>query len=804
MKEQNIVKLNIDSSKEYLHSKISVYKTEKFVKATKFILSLDNMLDMIANAVIKNVCESGCKYTNVKVEFESQDFTLFFACGRVVDSQDLTENDIVFYKFISKDRLDKTNDQSVKNYLLNHKSFSVTLSSIDSNVVSTDFKKLYILTSSDGVNFPLLNREQMGIVTIENKNVLVQGVAGSGKTNICIDKIVFSACREYVGRVLYTTYSRGLLYDTKFKVESFRDKLEKFVTKYNKGNIVFLDSDHKSAIEKKLGVFIDTDGDKKIIDKLGRIISFLKNNVDYMLIEDLYKKHIQDTVTVANEHYFINNYVKNIKNHQLSSKIDKVKHLSLEIVYKEIYGLIGGSYNESGKPMTLDEYKDARKNSFSREECDVIYSLSQDYMTHLSLVGYVDNNIMSRALLNKKIKRYSLSVVDEVQDFTEVNLRLLKEISLKVFAVGDAMQMINPTYFSFAYLKRLLYEKDVVDVIELKHNYRSTKAISNIVTRLNDINIKSFGTHSFVIDSMSVDDTVSTIAIYIKDRDFIDGFKKEKYEDITIIVPDKKEKDNLKKMLPMSEVLTVSEIKGLERDNIMLYNIVSANQDKWNAFTRKQISKKVADENSVYRYYYNLLYVGITRARQNVVVYEEDSVDLFNSFFKTQFELLDSKNAITKINTFVRKNGIDIDDYIERVNEFIRLEQYDNAYFAASKIDDGVLRQRCIDKIEIYRDYVYKGEHRLAGIKFWQKGLILEAKQEFVLSKDETLIDLIDASVTNDNKNLSLDILDYYLDIVDNATAKSMTLGLLAEEIDTLHKQNADIKAKFSAIRRKR
>ena len=196
--------------------------------------------------------------------------------------------------------------------------------------------------------------------------------------------------------------------------------------------------------------------------------------------------------------------------------------------------------------------------------------------------------------------------------------------------------------------------------------------------------------------------------------------------------------------------------------------------------------------------------MGLTRAKQNVIVYEDKSVTQFDEFYKSNFISLNTKSAIDKMNTFIRKNGVDVLSLVERVNEFIKLEQYDNAYFAASKINDGVLRQQCIDKITIYKDYVYKGDHRVAGIKFWEKGLILEAKQEFVLSKDDTLISLMDASVSNDNKKLSLDILDYYLDIVGSDIAKNMTLNLLKEDIKDITEKDKYIKHKFSAIRSKK
>lgn len=800
------IKLNIDSDKVYLHSKINVYKTEKFVKSTKFILGIDIILDKISNELINAISKNKIDVNlGFKVTTLDREFTLFFVCGNNVKENVLNPKDIVFYKFLSKNRLDKTNDQTIQKFLNTNKAFTILLDGIEPSIIESDFKKLYILTCSDGVNFPLLNKEQLDIVSIENKNVLVQGVAGSGKTNICIDKIVFSACREYVGKVLYTTYSKGLLIDTKFKVESFKDKLSKFINKYNAGLIEFLDNDHKVAIENKLGVFLDCNEDVKVINKLKNIINFLDTHVDYYLLEDLYKKHVSEKCNIANESYFINTYLKNIKNHQLSSRLDKVKHISYEVIYKEIYGLIYGAYRQNALDiMSKNMYIQERKNSFSSVDLEVIYAIALDYGKHMIECNYIDNNKISRELLYKNINKYSLAIVDEVQDFTEINLQLIKSVSRKVFAVGDAMQMINPTYFSFARLKNMLYEKDVVDVIELKHNYRNSKSISDIVSNLNKINISLFGTHNFVVESKSIDDAMTTVAIKTSDKDFTSRCAKEKYEDLTIIVPDVKSKEKLKNTLKETEVLTVSEIKGLERDNVLLYNIVSSNIDKWTTLERMTISKKVADENSVYRYYYNLFYVGLTRAKQNVIVYEDNTINAFSEFYKNNFMCLNSKDTIDKMNSFVRKNAVDTIELIDRVNEFIKLEQIDNAYFTANKIDDGVIKQQCIDKITIYKDYVYKGDHRQAGIKFWEKGLILEAKQEFILSKDEKLIDLMDASITSEHKNLSLDILDYYLDIVESDIAKQMTMSLIKQDIDALRLQNQDIKNKFSAIRRKK
>ena len=61
---------------------------------------------------------------------------------------------------------------------------------------------------------------------MEHKRLtLFAGHYGSGKTNICIDKIIFTACRNYSGKTLYTTFSRGLLIDTKLKVEEILENV---------------------------------------------------------------------------------------------------------------------------------------------------------------------------------------------------------------------------------------------------------------------------------------------------------------------------------------------------------------------------------------------------------------------------------------------------------------------------------------------------------------------------------------------------------------------------------------------------
>ena len=43
--------------------------------------------------------------------------------------------------------------------------------------------------------------------------------------------------------------------------------------------------------------------------------------------------------------------------------------------------------------------------------------------------------------------------------------------------------------------------------------------------------------------------------------------------------------------------------------------------------------KKKADENSLLRYYFNIFYVGITRAQRHILVVEDDDISVFKDFF---------------------------------------------------------------------------------------------------------------------------------------------------------------------------
>lgn len=793
----------VNTYKTYLSSESKIYKTERFLFATKKISEINFFILKIAETIQANLLKIREKFSNVekfKIETTEGNFE-FFVYILNQRKFDLQQNDIVFFACGEFEGL-KQNDQRINFFLKNAKRFTFTLSPVGVNVSESDFKKLYLVSALEYVNLPMLSSEQQKLVEIENENVLIQGVAGSGKTNICYSKIIFTACKSYTGKVLYTTFSRGLLIDTKNKIELYKNSVKNLIDDYRAGRIVFLDKNHKKAFENRLGIYIVAGTETNLIDKLQSISEFLSNNIDYKLIEDLHSDYFSGKFEISDETLFCESFLKQMSNHQLKSKLEKIKNISSALIYKEVYGMIFGSLSESGgENLTLEEYKNLRKNSFTDSECEIIFDIAMQYRQFQKTQNLIDNNEISRKILKntQKIQKYSLIIADEVQDFTQINLVLLKNLSLKMFCVGDALQMINPSYFSFAFLKKLMYNEDVTNVAELQNNYRSNKKIVEVLSELSKLNKNEFGTHSFVLENKCIDDNTNANTIFVSDRQFFDKLRADKFEDFTLLVSDLDEKQKLREFFPKQEILTVAEIKGLERETIVLVNLLSSSADKWSLLERIRINHKQADENSVFRYYFNLFYVGVSRAKHNLFVFESEKISAFEDFFKKNFDILSANDAFLKFQNVVSKLQIDEDEIYERIEEFIKLGQFDNAKFYAEKLG-GVEKYQQLEKIDAFKYFVFKNRNREAGIKLWKAGLTADAKKQFEISGDTKLIEFLTNLESRNQTNLDGEIVKFWQDFEDNDMAKNLIIQTLASELDGMRQTHREDREKLKKI----
>lgn len=808
--EDKFLSSEVSQSKKYLSSETKIYKTERFFYQTKKISGIDKFVLMFGEKIqtLYDDCKAMFNETGgrvFKVSTFDRRFAFKFVFGFCANEALLNEKDIVFIEDASGYTDLRSNDQRINAFLKVSKVFAINIWQTNEVLDENDLRKLFYLTTSSNVNLPVLDNTQKRLVEIENQNVLVQGVAGSGKTNICLSKILYVMGRGYSRKVLYTTFSRGLLIDTKNKLDIIKNTIKEYIDDYLHGRLVFLDKDHVKATENRLGIKLAGGHEVNIVKQLEKAVNFLETQVDFMLFEDLYRRECESDFKIADEKVFREEFLGRKIDHQLKKRFEKIKDLSDSIIYKEIYGLIFGSDTDEDI-MPLDLYVKKRENSFEKNECEIIYEIAKRYIEFEKSQNCIDNNEISRKLLEKsnKIQKYSLSIVDEVQDLTQINLRLLHTISLKMFCVGDALQMINPSYFNFSYLKNLMYREDVTDVAELQHNYRNNKKIAEIVNSLSALNTKQFGTHNFVLTSQSVQDDAVSNAIFIQASEFIDKLRGEKFENFTILVSDFAEKQELKKLFPRQEILTISEVKGLERDTVLLFNLLTSNCAKWEKLERINLSHKTADENSVYRYYFNLFYVGISRAKHNIFVYEKEKINIFNKFFAEEFENLDTDEAYARFNEIISKIEIDDDEIDERVEEFIKLGQFDNARFYAGKYDDTKRGEAAYIKIDTFEEFVFKGKNREAGIRFWRLGMTEEAKKQFEISGDNKIIELLDSLSDKNKTSLDIEVVKYFCDFEDNDDAIKLILDVVKQDLLSLKENHNKIKTKLKNFKEKK
>jgi len=795
------MKLPLQLKKTSLSSSGSAFKTENFLTKASAFLGLDFLLCKIYEGILNE----RTKFQDGLYDVKLKDCEFVFALGRsIFASCNPQKNDAVFFELRCPDAFVRKGDRRFLELLGQEKTeFEVEVDKAKSpSFNELDFVKLYRVTETDAVRVPRLSDTQTKIVTTEDQNMLVQGVAGSGKTNLCMDKILHTASRNYAHKVLYSTFSRGLLYDTKTKVMSLTGEIKRLIRGIEEKAVIFLDNNHVKCVENRLGIFLDT-SNEKLLYTLQTMVNYLENKVDYLLLEDLYKEYVTEEYSLADESYFALQYTQNIKNHQLASRLQKVKHLSFEVLYKEIFGLISGACDPQTphKILTRQSYAALRKDAFNNEEIDTIYAVALDYFAHLEKNALTDYNIMSRQLLDKadKIPKYSLTILDEVQDYTEVNLNLFYRLSRKMFCVGDALQMINASYFSFAYLKRLLYEKDLSSVAELQSNYRNSKHIALIAENLSKLNTKLFGVHRFVLKVESVDNSPDSETVYIDKGDILEQLKSQPFSNYTVVVSSKKEKEKLRQKYPAPEILTVAEIKGLERDTIILYDLVSSNHHRWKRFARVGVNRKTADENSVYRYDFNLLYVGVSRAKTRLYVQERDSVEIFEKFFEDNFEPLPCSAAAKKLLSKVDKLEAEQDEILSRIKQFIQSAQYDNARQAANRILTIEEREKEIARIDIFENFVHKGKHKEAGIKFLQSSLYTDAKEQFQLCAEEGLAALCD-SCMGETTGGGLEALSAFIDAGENEDIQKVIVGLVREDLKQMQNTFKSTSEKFQIM----
>ncbi|KAM6449662.1 TPR and ankyrin repeat-containing protein 1 isoform 2-T2 [Liasis olivaceus] len=280
------------------------------------------------------------------------------------------------------------------------------------------------------------------------------------------------------------------------------------------------------------------------------------------------------------------------------------------LVWKEIKSFLKGSFealNSYQGILTEEEYKNlGRKRSPDfKEDRSEIYRLFCLYQQIKSQSNYFDEEDLLYKLSQRLSKLNELPWCihelygDEIQDFTQAELVLLMsciEDPNAMFLTGDTAQSImKGVAFRFSDLRSLFHYASQSSndkkqclvrkpkrIYELYQNYRSHSGILHLASGVVDLLQRYFpesfdrlprdrglfdGPRPTVLESCSVSD----LAILLRGN-------KRKTQPIefgahqAILVANEMAKKNIPEELNLALVLTIYEAKGLEFDDVLLYN----------------------------------------------------------------------------------------------------------------------------------------------------------------------------------------------------------------------------------------
>lgn len=292
------------------------------------------------------------------------------------------------------------------------------------------------------------------------------------------------------------------------------------------------------------------------------------------------------------------------------------------LVWTEIISFIKGSvealHSEDGI-ITLENYQsigNKRAASFTADR-DTIYELFLAYQRIKRSLGMFDeadvvHHIYHR--LEHRIPSWSIHeiYVDETQDFTQAELSVIIRSCRnpnRLFFTGDTAQSImRGIAFRFSDLRSLFYymkesvklvrqEAEVVvpdRVYELTHNYRSHAGILNLASSVTDL-LSHFFPESF--DKLARDQGLfeGPKPVLLESCSFSDlavilrGHKRKTRQiefgaHQVILVTSDEVRNSLPEELSLALVMTIYESKGLEFDDVLLYNFFKDSQVRFSMF----------------------------------------------------------------------------------------------------------------------------------------------------------------------------------------------------------------------------
>ena len=598
------------------------------------------------NSEVKNVSEE-LGDAMVFIEYCSHD-------RQIVKGRNINLSDS--YKELTPLEQEQLFEQAIDNA---YTDFEYNINEIISIVVGEEELEKY-LGRNDKRYLYHLNSEQFQCLSKKDMPLLLFGSAGSGKTTIGVYKLYLLAKdNRYIGYFTYTNRLRNEAQQIfneicrNFGTESRENRvefhaLEEFCMKQCMANGLVKHGEFcewlKSEWRIKRGArfpklkFSSIEIWKEI---RGIIKGFI--GVHWTRSEEFEEKSIRnETIEFLGKNNFIvptlgSKYKIIEGKSKIKEKITYSKEVNKELLLSDVNNIFVFLHQSvyKKKLLDLDIYLSLKEDYsiYSEEERRQIYQIAELYQSWLNETGKVDDNDLSLMTIKKIdegiVQPLDFIVLDEIQDLTELQIYLiycLVNEKHNVFFSGDFNQTINPTFFNTGRVENLFKSNSSFSKfypVKLRRNYRSNKQIIALANKLSEIRINRLEKdkrNDYIEQSRRDGEEKPFMLLPTNEnkKQLIETALQRDY--VAIIVPDEEEKIKLENEFGIKNItFTVQEIKGIEYEYVICYNVISKNLSCWNDIFSNNLMNK-----SKYRLYFNLFYVAITRARDNLCLYEEN------------------------------------------------------------------------------------------------------------------------------------------------------------------------------------
>ncbi len=463
-----------------------------------------------------------------------------------------------------------------------------------------------------------IQEEQNKVIrNTEDKNLIVEGIAGSGKTSVALHRIAFLLYRipnltssnvvvftpnkvfsEYISNVL-PELGEDNTYDMTFydllcqnineykDIENFTD----FISRYYKGNV-----DNYDMVKYKQSDEIIKDIDSYINNLLSTIkfnnkleydnfIEIDTEELNNMLNYKYNRFPLFERIKEISKRIASNNYEGSTKN---ASSIEKnlKELLNIKLDLKDIFNNFYQSEYSKYKDKVNDKYL------YYEDACIFLYIKSL-------LVGFNTNHVI------KEI------VIDEAQDYNKLQYLIIKKTfkTSNYTILGDTNQTINP-YYKYDSLEELTSIFESSKYITLTKTYRSTGKIIDYTNKILGLN------HVTAIRNDKASDII--FRNNITKNDFLTDINNLKTisKSIAIITKNDKEAEKVYNMLKDDlDIMLIDGFGHIKRDLVVVPSYVAKGLEFDSVIIYTDTNNKYQEKDKY------LFYVACTRAQHNLIIY---------------------------------------------------------------------------------------------------------------------------------------------------------------------------------------